>query len=97
MKPPHVPIDAIQTADKLPSPTSASAIVEQERRLISNVGSAPMEPVAPIAAEPALTLTIHFPSAAYAEKLDALARFRGKSPESCILDFIAASQPGGSG
>jgi hypothetical protein len=31
------------------------------------------------------------------EKLAQLARARGKSPEACIKDFIAACQPGGSG
>lgn len=30
-------------------------------------------------------------------KLARLARARGKSPEACIKEFIAACQPGGSG
>jgi hypothetical protein len=33
----------------------------------------------------------------YAERLQALARARNKTPEACVLDFIAACQPGGSG
>jgi hypothetical protein len=36
-------------------------------------------------------------SDAYAAKLRALAETRKRSPEQCILDFLAACQPGGSG
>lgn len=30
-------------------------------------------------------------------KLDALAAARGRTPEQCLLDFIASCQPGGGG
>jgi ABC-type proline/glycine betaine transport system substrate-binding protein len=43
---------------------------------------------------PILTLDL---SDAEVEKLTQLAHGRGKSPEACIKDFIAACQPGGSG
>ena len=36
-------------------------------------------------------------SDAETEKLAQLATARGKSPEACVKDFIAACQPGGSG
>lgn len=40
--------------------------------------------------------TLNMPDA-YAERLKALAAARGRSEEQCLLDFIAACQPGGSG
>ena len=42
------------------------------------------------------TITIDLNDAEEA-KLEALAKARGRSPERCLRDFIAACQPGGSG
>lgn len=90
MKPPHVPIDDMQSAKT--SSKDAAAIVEAER---ADLGITEQSlPITRTTIVSSNTIVLDLNDAEL-EKLSALARAKNKSMEECLKTFIATCQPTG--